>query len=158
VAADRGQAGVVAMALSRWWRAGCGAGAGPGRLARYRQGVTWSDGYVASTPAHCECVLRGFSRNPELARVVAATLTWVDSCRPAFQGADTNPLQAFNREIGGRNHGRQPQPRRDLCPAVKDLPTNNRSYAAWARTAEGFLDPNNQSSTTTFQITRGPSS
>jgi hypothetical protein len=44
------------------------------------------------------------------------------------------------------------------APAAKDLPANNPFYAAWLRTAQGFLDSTSKSSTSTYQITSGPGS
>jgi hypothetical protein len=54
----------------------------------------------------------------------------------------------------GRNHDL----RETYTRAAVNLPTSDPSYAAWLRTAQGFLDPTSQSSTKTYQITRGPGS
>jgi hypothetical protein len=80
---------------------------------------------------------------------------------PQLDGA-ANPDQpnvttvTFDAQKGtvGDNHNLL----RTYAPAAKDLPKDNPSYAAWLHTAQGFLDPNNQSTTTTYQITRGPGS
>ena len=81
---------------------------------------------------------------------------------PALDGAD-NPDRAnvttltFSANKGdvGKNHSL----RDAYGVAVADLPTDNPSYAAWLDSAQGFLDPANQTSTTnTYAITREPGS
>jgi hypothetical protein len=42
------------------------------------------------------------------------------------------------------------------APAAATLPTDDPSYKQWLATAQGFLAPDNQATTTTYQITRAP--
>jgi hypothetical protein len=80
---------------------------------------------------------------------------------PQLDG-DLNPDQpnlttvTFDGQKGdiGENHSI----RETYVPAAKDFPKDNPSYAAWLGTAQGFMDPNNKSTTSTYQITRGPDS
>lgn len=77
---------------------------------------------------------------------------------PALEGAD-NPDRANvttltfsdNKGAMGENHSLNDT----YAPAAADLPAGDPSYAAWRESAQGFLDPANQTSTTdTYAITR----
>jgi hypothetical protein len=81
---------------------------------------------------------------------------------PALDGAD-NPDRAnvttltFSANKGnvGKNHSLSEA----YALAAADLPADDPSYAAWLESARGFLNPANQtSSTSTYAITRGPGS